>query len=65
MKGESKRILKVYRGSYCLRFGRIYKAHPVIRLGGLYLSALDFKIGDMIEVQTERGKIVITKVTPI
>lgn len=58
----SKRLLKVYRGHYCLRYGHVYKPHPVIRLGGIYLSVLDFQIGDKIEVQTERGKIVITKV---
>ncbi len=58
----SKRKLKVYRGHFCLRFGHAYKAHPVIRLGGIYLSALDFHIGDVIEVSAEKGRIVITKV---
>ena len=28
----------------------------------MYLSTLDFQIGDAIEVHTEKGKIVITKV---
>jgi hypothetical protein len=58
----SKRKLKVYRGHFCLRFGHSYKAHPVISLGGIYLSAFDFQIGDVIEVSTEKGRIVITKV---
>ena len=35
----------------------------MIRFGGVYLSALDFQIGDSIEITVERGKIVITKVT--
>jgi hypothetical protein len=58
----SKRLLKVYRGHFCVGLRHIYKAHPVIRLGGIYLSALDFQIGDEIEVTTERGRILITKV---
>ena len=59
----SKRVLKVYRGHHCSGIRhQIYKPHPVIRLGGVYLSALDFQIGDMIEVEVRRGEIVITKV---
>ena len=58
----SKRVLKVYRGHYCSGMRNVYKPHPVIRLGGVYLSALDFQIGDVIEVKVKRGEIVITKV---
>lgn len=58
----SKRLLKVYRGYYCIGRMHVYKPHPVIRLGGIYLSALDFQIGDAIEVQAVLGRIIITKV---
>src|SRR5436190_2243947 len=62
-KGKpAKRYLKVYRGHFPICRHR-YKAHPVIRLGGIYLAALKFQIGDAIEVATEDGRIVITKVT--
>ena len=61
---SSKRQLKVYRGHHQLRYRHTFKAHPVIRLGGLYLSQLDFQIGDAIEVTTEQGRIIITKVKP-
>ncbi len=40
----SRRQMKVYRGHFVLKYGRVFKAHPVIRLGGIYLSALDFQI---------------------
>lgn len=53
----SKRFLKVYYRHY----EHSNKPHPVIRLAGIYLSQLDFKIGDKIEVSTEPGRIVITK----
>jgi len=59
----SKRVLKVYRGHHHgSGFRNVYKPHPVIRLGGVYLSTLDFQIGDRIEVKVKRGEIVITKV---
>jgi hypothetical protein len=58
----SKRVLRVYRGHHCSSRHHLYKPHPVIRLGGVYLSALDFQIGDRIEVAVRRGEIVITKV---
>jgi len=50
------RRLKVYYGHH----GN-YTQHPVIRLGGKYLSLQDFKIGDKVEVTLEPGRIVITK----
>jgi hypothetical protein len=59
---SSKRVLKVYRGHHCCGRHHLYKPHPVIRLGGIYLSALDFQIGDVIEVKVKRGEIIITKV---
>ena len=61
-RNGSKRKLKVYRGHYQLGFRRIFKPHPVIRIGGHYLTQLGFQVGDMIEVSTEKGRIVITKV---
>ena len=54
----SKRYLKVYY----FHNGFPYIPIPVIRLGGKYLSNLDFKIGDTIEVVLETGKIVMSKV---
>jgi hypothetical protein len=56
-----KRILKVYSGYYCSSIGHRYKTHPVIRLEGIYLAAIDFQIGDKIEVIAEKGRIIITK----
>ncbi len=52
---------KVYRG-YQKRSHYVLKEHPIIRLSGIYLSNFDFEIGDNIEVSTEKGRIVITKV---
>ena len=54
------RRLKVYYGH-----GTNYARHPVIRLGGKYLSLQDFKIGDMVEVTLEAGRIVITNTTAL
>ena len=56
MSASVTRRLKVYYGHH----GKTYKRHPVIRLAGKYLSTLDFKIGDMVEVTVESGRIVIT-----
>lgn len=53
----SKRLLKVYYNQY----PEAKKPHPVIRLGGIYLSHLDFQIGDEIEVIVEPGIIMISK----
>lgn len=52
-----KRILKVYYGYH----GAPYVKHPMIRLAGKYLSAMNFKIGDQIEVAVSDNQIVITK----
>jgi len=60
----SKRLLKVYRGHYLIRYRRSLTPHPVIRLGGNYLSHLGFQVGDAIEVSAEQGRITITKVKP-
>lgn len=54
---DRKRKLKVYYGHH----GNSYKQHPVIRLAGQYLSKLDFKIGDIVEITEENQKITITK----
>ena len=56
-----KRILKVCSGYYCSSIGHRLKPHPVIRLEGIYLTAIDFHIGDKIEVTAEKGRITITK----
>ena len=53
---KNTRTLKVYYGYH----GRPYAQHPVIRIKGKYLTALDFKIGDTVEVSLEKGRIVIT-----
>lgn len=52
-----KRALKIYYGHH----SHSYEPHPVIRLAGLYLSEMDFKIGDKIEVTIEREQIRIVK----
>lgn len=57
--GKHKRIRKVQYSHY----NKSYEQHPVIRLAGNYLDRMDFKIGDAIEVQIEKGYILITKVT--
>jgi hypothetical protein len=53
----TKRRLKVYYGHH----GNSYRQHPVIRLAGKYLSKLDFKIGDTVEITMELGRISIEK----
>ena len=60
MSRNRKRILKVYYGHH----SNSYKQHPVIRLGGFYLSSVDFKIGDAVEVTLEHNQIVIKKIEP-
>jgi len=60
-KSNNKRVLKVYRGHYRTGRQRMYKSHPVIRFGGIYLTHLDFQVGDRIEVLIRRGSIVIIR----
>jgi hypothetical protein len=57
MSVSKKRTLTVYYGYH----GRSYKRHPVIRLAGKYLSLLDFKVGDKIEITLEPNLILINK----
>jgi hypothetical protein len=57
MNTTTKRRLKVYYGHH----SNSYTQHPVIRLAGKYLSKLDFKIGDTVEIVMELGRISITK----
>ena len=57
MSGSKKRTLTVYYGYH----SNSYKRHPVIRLAGKYLSKLDFKIGDKIEITMEQNHILISK----
>jgi hypothetical protein len=60
VKGQKKpRRRKVYYAFYDHEGGR---PHPVIRLGGKYLEAFGFKVGDSIDVTLDFGRIVITKV---
>ena len=58
MSSNKKRIMTVYYGHH----SNSYKRHPVIRLAGEYLSNVDFKIGDKIEISMEINCIVINKV---
>ena len=58
MSENKKRTMKVYYGHH----SRSFSKHPVIRLGGKYLSNMDFKIGDAIEITTEFGRISIVKI---
>ena len=60
----SKRLLKVYYQHYAMCSSPVLKPYPVIRIGGLYLTALNFDIGDTIEVTLENEKITIAKVHP-
>ena len=57
----TKRRLKVYYGHHSNSYGQ----HPVIRLAGKYLSKLDFKIGDTVEITMELGRISITKLPTV
>lgn len=52
------RMRKVYYAYYDYEYG---PPHPVIRLGGKYLEAYGFAIGDHIKVTLERHRISITK----
>lgn len=56
-KLPTTRTLKIYYGYH----GKPYVKHPMIRLAGKYLSAMDFRIGDEIEVIFDASRIVITK----
>ncbi|MCI0562702.1 MAG: type I toxin-antitoxin system SymE family toxin [Nitrososphaera sp.] len=58
--GKHKRVRKVYYGHYDREYG---PPHPVIRLGGRYLEEYGFKVGDQINVQFDKGCIVIIKVS--
>ena len=50
---------KVYYGYYDYEFGH---PHPVIRLGGKYLEAYGFQIGDRIHVVLDFNQITITRI---
>lgn len=54
----SKRILKVCYGHYSYSS----KRHPVINLGGKYLTMFDFKIGDFVEITLNKGCITIVNI---
>ena len=54
------RRLKVYYGSYQ---GGYYSRHPVIRIGGNYLRAYGFKIGDTVEIKLSDGRIEIKRLS--
>lgn len=53
----STRTLKIYYGYH----GKPYVKHPLIRLAGKYLAAMNFQIGDEIDVTVHTNQIVITK----
>lgn len=59
MEKMSTRHLKIYYG-----YTNTYQRHPVIRIGGHYLSKMDFKIGDKIVVSIQKNEISIKKVLP-
>lgn len=54
---QAKRIMKVYYSYH----GPPYVKCPMIRLAGNYLSAMNYNIGDEIEISVGNEKIVITK----
>lgn len=54
---KNNRKLKVYQGHH----SGSYKPQPYIRLCGEYLRQMNFHIGDVVEIQIEHSKIVITK----
>ena len=51
------RRLKIYYGYH----GNSNKKRPYIRLCGDYLSQMDFKIGDEIEITIDQNRILISK----
>lgn len=53
-----KRRLKIYCGYH----SNSDKQRPVIRLCGDYLSNMDFKIGDSVEITIHKECITITKI---
>ena len=55
---KNKRRLKIYYGYH----GNSNKKRPYIRLCGDYLSQMDFKIGDEIEITMEQNCISISKI---
>jgi hypothetical protein len=60
---ESIRKLKVHRASFATgsTYRKRYKYHPSILIKGIYLVDYGFNIGDVIEVEMVKGKIIITK----
>ena len=56
----NKRRLKIYYGYN----GKSNKKLPYIRLCGDYLSQMNFKIGDEIQIIVEQNHIFISKVLP-
>jgi len=61
---RAKRIRKVYYGHYAHRSHWANTIYPVIRIGGKYLTELNFQVGDAIEVTFEHNKITIAKIAP-
>jgi toxic protein SymE len=56
--GRNQEVQKLYPDG---RSG--YRAVPWLRMGGLWMEKLGFKVGDPIEVRVQRGKLVIKKIT--
>ena len=53
MKENTVKKMKVYKGYH----HRSYQPHPLIRLKGLHLAKLGFKIGDSIYIEMSQGHI--------
>ncbi|GAA3956504.1 type I addiction module toxin, SymE family [Chitinophaga oryziterrae] len=56
--GRSQEVQNIYGDD---RSG--YRAVPWLRMGGLWMEKLGFKVGDPIEVRVGHGKLVIKKIT--
>jgi len=56
--GGLKKVRKVQYGYY---EDKTSKPHPVIRIAGKYLERFGFKIGDVVTVEIENGKIMVRR----
>jgi hypothetical protein len=61
-RNKNLRLRKVHYGHYDRKPSI---PHPVIRLGGKYLEAFGFEIGDTVEVKFEIGRITINRSTQV
>ncbi len=56
MHGRSQEVTKLYADG---RSG--YRAVPWLRIGGLWLEKIGFKVGDPIEITVKGGQLIIKK----